>query len=316
MAGTPQVSKAALLEPGPTRNRMQRTRRRQQSRAPPHTLACAPTLNGRQVAGGSPAARRACDTRRPSVAARVLMTRRSCAAPHTAQPAEGGSGGTLISSRLLHRCSSTYVTCAGAGLGSRARAAHPAAMRERIAPLRRRLPGLRADPSVPNLASLVARISSGRAACGAHHARHAVRGPKVGAAGCASKAPAARLPLSAHPHTGTGVRGAQRPRARGTYQMHCSVMTCCMARTLHASGRRASTFNASTTMSPPTIALVVAIAWMMFPAMPCARAAPPVTPGTPLAWLTRRAWHAARPVTPDAPLAWLARRARPHHIAA
>jgi len=114
VAGTPQVSKAALLEPGPPRSRMRRTRRRQRSGAPSQTPARAPTLKASQVAGAAPAARRACDTRRPSVAARVLMTRRSCAAPHTAQPAEGGSGGTLISSRLLLRCSSTYVTYANA----------------------------------------------------------------------------------------------------------------------------------------------------------------------------------------------------------
>jgi len=72
-------------------------------------------------------------------------------------------------------------------------------------------------------------------------------------------------------------RGA--PAHESLYQSRGSVMACCAARTLHASGRRASTFSASTTMSPPTIAFVVAIAWMMLPAMPCARAARPITPG-------------------------------------
>ena len=56
--------------------------------------------------------RRAWDTRRPSVAVRVSMARRSCAVPHTAQPREGPSGGMVVSSRLLLWCSSTYVTCA------------------------------------------------------------------------------------------------------------------------------------------------------------------------------------------------------------
>ena len=41
-------------------------------------------------------------------------------------------------------------------------------------------------------------------------------------------------------------------------------------RALHCSGQPASSLRASATMRPPTMALVVAIAWMMLPAMPCA----------------------------------------------
>ncbi len=59
--------------------------------------------------------------------------------------------------------------------------------------------------------------------------------------------------------------------ALGMYEFTSVRQVGSVDQTLECSGTPASSFIASMTISPPTIAFVVAIAWIMLPAIPCAK---------------------------------------------